>query len=354
MLPFGIRSIGDGLVGPHPDEYPTARRIAELLLMGVAGTRAAHRLTADGLTTRRGRHWSGNAIARMAHSPLWAGLVPYRERHTDEFGSPIDKWGRWKADVLLDDQGKPVTCGTGVVSPAEWYAIKAQFVSRSFRGIKGSHGAKTPGKLLTGIIRCPSCTVGMVSGGTSYRCRTHMEGGPAVCQGVRTTAARADFTVGEMWVTHVSALEPDDLVLHEIARRWLSYQDPEHQVRQSHVDAALKDAHRRSEELDEAYFVHSRMKADRHATLSASLAAQVEGLEAELRELERQADLTSLLDGELLTEAWEAAELTDKRMLLRCAVDDLTLLPSTGRGDRRPMRDRLQVRWAGGDAALAS
>ncbi|MFF7194522.1 recombinase family protein [Streptomyces sp. NPDC008079] len=348
--PYGVMSVGDGQIGPNPEEYPTARKIADLLLKGLAGTTVAHRMNAEGATTRNGRHWSANAIARMAQSPLWAGLVPYRERHTDEFGNPIDKWGGWKADLLLDDKGQPVTCGTGVVSLTEWYAIKAQFASRTFRGIKGAHGAKQAGKLLTGIMRCPGCRIGMVSGGDSYRCRTRLEGGPAACLGARTAAARADFAVGEMWVTHVSALEPDDPVLHEIARRWLTYQDPEQQVRHRHVNAALGDAERRAEELDDAYYVHGRMKADRHAQLSSALAAQIEALRTEMAVLQRQADLTPLLDGVLLAEAWQAAELVDKRMLLRCAVEELTLLPSTGQGDRRPLLDRLKVRWVGDPA----
>jgi hypothetical protein len=175
-----------------------------------------------------------------------------------------------------------------------------------------------------------------------------MEGGPSACRGARTIANRADFTVGEMWVTHVSALEPDDPVLHEIARRWLAYQDPDQQARYRHVNAALEDAERRSGELDDAYYVHGRMKASRHRELSSALAAQIEALRAEVGALQRHTDLTPLLDGELLSEAWQVAELTDKRMLLRCALEELTLVPSTGQGDRRPMHERLQVRWVSG------
>jgi site-specific DNA recombinase len=346
-LPFGLRRIGDGQIEPDPDEYPTARKIADLLLKGLGGTTTAHRVNAEGLTTRSGRHWSANAIARMAQSPLWAGLVPYRERHTDEFGQPIDKWGEWKADVRLDGKGVPVSCGTGVVTLAEWYAIKAQFASRTFRGLKGNHGARRPGKLLTGFMDCPHCRVGMVSGGDSYRCRTRLEGGPTACRGVRTKANRVDFTVGEMWITHVSALEPDDPVLYAIARRWLSYQDPEKQARHRHTEAAIQEALRRANELDDAYYLHGRMSAERHDQLSGALSAQIMLLRQDLQELERQADLTPLLDATLLTEAWQAADLVDKRMLLRCAVDELTLLPSTGQGDRRPMEDRLRVRWVG-------
>ncbi|MFF4672124.1 recombinase family protein [Streptomyces sp. NPDC001279] len=347
--PYGVKHVGDGKVGPHPEEYPTARAIADALLRGEAGTTISHRMTAEGATTRTGRHWSANAISRMAQSPLWAGLVPYRERHVDEFGNPIDKWG-WKAEPLLDSAGHPVKCGTGVVSVTEWYAIRTYFSSRTVAGTIGRHGVRSAGKILTGIMRCPHCRVGVVSGGASYRCRTRMEGGPAACVGVRTSAARVDWTVGEMWVTHVSSLEPEDPVLHEIARRWLAYQDPERAEQQRHVSAALDDAERRMTELEDAYFVHGRLKKDRFEKLSAGLTAQIEAQRVELEALRRQSDLTPLLDGALLSEAWEAAELVDKRMLLRCAIEDLTLLPSTGQGDRRPIEDRLAVTWVTADS----
>ncbi|MFD3361643.1 recombinase family protein [Streptomyces albidoflavus] len=347
--PYGVRHVGDGKVGPDPAEYPTARAIADALLAGDAGTTISHRLTSEGATTRTGRHWSANAISRMAQSPLWAGLVPYRERQTDEYGNPIDKWG-WKAEPLLDAEGHPVSCGTGVVSVTEWYAIRTYFGSRTVAGTIGRHGVRSASKILTGIMRCHHCGVGMVSGGDSYRCRTRMEGGPAACLGVRTSAARVDWMVGEMWVTHVSALEPDDPVLSEIARRWLAYQDPERAERQRHVSAALDDAERRMTELEDAYFVHGRIKRDRYEKLASSLTDQIEGQRTELAELQRQSDLTPLLDGVLLAEAWEAAELVDKRMLLRCAIDALTLLPSTGQGDRRPIEDRLDVKWVSAEA----
>jgi site-specific DNA recombinase len=345
MLPYGVRAAGEGKLERHPDEYPTARKIAQLLLEGVAGTTVAHRMTAEGATTRTGRHWSANAVSRMAQSPLWAGLMPRRERHRDEFGQPIDKWGSWTADVLTDEQGKPIMCGVGVVTPAEWYMIKNQFASRTVRGIKRGHGVRAAGKLLTGIMRCPRCGVGLVSGGQSYRCRTHLEGGPAACRGARTLADRADDAVSRMWITHVSALEPDDPVLHEIARRWLAYQDPDKHAHQQHTAAAMADAERRAGELDDAYFVHQRMPLERYERLAAALAAQVEVLRAELAALSHGSDLTPLLDSSLLEEAWEAAELTDRRMLLRCAVDRMTLLPSTGRGDRRPVEDRIEIDW---------
>ncbi|CCK25991.1 hypothetical protein BN159_1612 [Streptomyces davaonensis JCM 4913] len=52
----------------------------------------------------------------------------------------------------------------------------------------------------------------------TYGCRTYPEGGPAACPGARTLSAAAEELVVVRWIWHVSGLEPDDLVLHEIAR----------------------------------------------------------------------------------------------------------------------------------------
>lgn len=348
-VPFGVCKVGDGKVAPDPVEYPTARLIAEALLDDLAGTTLAHRLTAQGLRTRSGRHWSANAISRMAQSPLWAGVVPYRERMVDEFGNPIDKWP-WRAEPLLGPDGRPVSCGTGVVTMTEWYAIRSKFASRAVQGIKGRHGAKQPSRLLTGILRCPFCRVGMVSGGSSgsqssYRCRTRGEGGHDACRGSRTQALRMDIEVAAAWIRRVSSLAPSDPVLQEIARRWLRYQDPELDERQRHVAAALEDAERRAAELESSYYVHGRMDATRFGQLSGALADQIAAMRAELSELHRGSDLTPLLDGVLLAESWERAALTDKRILLRCALRSVTLQPPRGRGDRTPVLERIEFDW---------
>jgi DNA invertase Pin-like site-specific DNA recombinase len=343
--PFGLRILDDGRIGPDPDEYPLARRIAEELLKGTPTTTLAHRLTAEGHRTRTGRHWSGNAISRLSQSPLWAGLVPHREREKDEYGNPLDRWVGWKADPLLGPDGHPISCGTGVVSVPEWYAIRSRFSSHSSFGRKGGHGHRLPGKLLVGILRCPLCDVGMVSGGATYRCRTRNEGGPAACYGARTEVTRANSVVSAAWIRHVSSMDPTDPVLHEIARRWLSYQDPERDERARHLSAALEEAERRNSDLQEAYFVHGRMKQDRYESLSTALGEQVSSIRQELEELRQHSDLTPLMDAVLLEEAWAEASLEDRRMLLRCAINKVTLLPPTGQGDRTPLLDRLNFDW---------
>lgn len=349
--PFGLRILEDGTIGPDPAEFPLARRIAEELLKGVPTTTLAHRLTAEGYRTRYGRHWGGSTISRLSQSPLWAGLVPHRDRETDEFGNPLDKWLGWKADPLLGPDGRPVSCGTGVVTPSEWYAIRNRFSSRTHRGRRGGHGATAAGKLLTGILRCPLCGVGMVSGGATYRCRTRNEGGPAACAGARTAVHRANDVVSGAWIRRISSLEADDPVLHEVARRWLNYQDPERDKRAQHLSAVLAATERRTADLEEAYFVHGRMKSDRYECLAGALGEQMCAIRAELDELRRYADLTPLMDGVLLREAWERASLEDQRMLLRCAINKVRLLRPSGQGDRTPLLERLEFDWVTGAVA---
>jgi site-specific DNA recombinase len=352
--PFGVTRAEEGRVAPDPDEYPLARRIAEALLRGEPTTALAHQLTAEGARTRTGRHWSANAICRMVHSPLWAGFVPHRERLTDEFGSPIDKWA-WRAEPLIGPDGSPVSCGAGVVSPAEWYVIKGKLAERTTKAFGTKHGHRQAQHLLTGILRCGICQVPVVSGGSSapgkgsYRCRTYVEGGAAACPGARTRSAAAEEVVASRWIEHVSGLDPGDAVLHEIARRWLSYQDPEIDERLRRVTAAQAEAHRRLGDLEEAYYMRGVMQKERFEHLARGLREQLTSMEEEVAQLHRGADLTPLLDGVLLEDAWHGANFGDRRMLLRCALRYVTLVPAKGQGDRTPIVERLQFEWVRGE-----
>ena len=134
--PFGLHSPrldngkASGLVAPHPEEFPTARRIADLLLEGESAMGVANILNAEGITSRKGTTWSGGAISRLVQSPLFAGMVPQRERVEDEHGNPLGRW-RGYGEPALDEKGSPRMCGTGIVTPGEWYLIRGKIDART-------------------------------------------------------------------------------------------------------------------------------------------------------------------------------------------------------------------------------
>jgi DNA invertase Pin-like site-specific DNA recombinase len=355
--PFGLRSeSGSGKVEPHPDEYPTARRLADLLLDMKTTKDAAHRLNEEGHRTRSGATWSPTAVSKLAQSPLFAGMVPVRRRRTDEAGNFLDSWAGY-GEPLRDQQGGIVMCGTGVVAPDEWFKIKALIAERTDeRWAKGKPAAKYLG---TGSYRCgrmrdkkgtgelERCGGPMSHRGGRYRCEVRQTRGKSVCGGVVTLADRIDHAVGQAWINHVTALAPDSAVVIEMARRWLAFADPERQARKEETQRALEAAHERVKKLEEDFYVYGKIDEDRFGVLSDGQRTFIESATAALEALHAGADLAPLLQIEKLREAWEAADTAHKRRLLQCALGEkgITVGPAARQGDHTPILERLEFDW---------
>lgn len=366
LPPFGLASprLADGkasgLVAHHPTEYQSARRLADLLLgkwvneegkpgEKLSGNSAAKQMNAEGHRLRTGALFTASSVSRIVQSPLWGGMVPLTERVQDEHGNPTGKW-KSTHEPLLDAKGNAVQCGEGVVTPGEWYAIKAGFAERTSEGDANSgsmRGRRAAEYLLTSIVKCGLCNGWMRHHRGYYRCATWASKGPAFCKGTTTLGPRLEFAVCEAWVRHVTALEPDDTVLHDIARRWLAYADPETQVEREHARAALKAAQERVQKLEDDYYIHGKMTEERYEELSERQRATIDTMNAKIEALSEGGNLGALMDGELLREAFsgEHTSLSDRRMLLRSALKAVYVAPAKGRGDRTPIEQRVDYDW---------
>lgn len=350
VTPYGVWSPrGSGLLEPHPTEYLHARRIAEELLDGVSALEVALGLNREGVTTRRGAKWNAGKITRMVRSPAWAGLLPAKERRHDEFGLPLDAWVP-SDEPVRDKSGRPVSVGSGVVTPGERLRILARIEERIARTGGGAKGKRPHTTFLGGILRCPHCGKAMTGSGVSdhrmYRCPTRTAYGKDACPGVVVRAPRIDGAVEAMWLNHVCSLRHDDPGLDAIVRRWSVLQDGEREERQREVTLGLDAAKARRTRLEHDYYVEGRLSEERFAELSADQAAAIDSLEAEAKELAGQADLTLFFsDGDALAAAWQEASLSDRRMLLGCVLKSLTIRPARFQGDHTPILDRLQVDW---------
>ncbi|MFD6169627.1 recombinase family protein [Streptomyces coeruleorubidus] len=347
VAPYGLECPkGTGTLRHRAGEYPTARTIAVALLDGETPAEIANDLNTRGIPTRKGKRWRAQTVIHLAHSPSWAGLIPDRERATDEFGQPLDKWHRG-GEPLLDAKGYPIKCGKGVVTYAEWVRINELISGRSKPG--SAIGDKTRGirkaaTIMTGILRCPHCKGPMGNGGRNYRCQARILQGPSVCKGVASTRQRIDDAMGALWINHVLRLSPESPTIHNIARRFLSYQDPEKEARKRAVSAALDSAVSRELRLNKEFFVGG-MDETQYDALRNDLSAQISSLKAELAELGKAADLTPLMSVEALAALWESEGLEGKRALLSAALKSVTLLPAKYKGDRTPIADRLVPEW---------
>jgi site-specific DNA recombinase len=355
--PFGLHSTpGSGKVEHHRDEYTTARRLADLILEKKTTRDTAHKLNEEGHRTRGGATWSPTAVSKLAQSPLFAGMVPVRRRKTDEHGNPLATWEGY-GEPLRNEQGEIILCGTGVVTPAEWFKIKALIAARTDdRWAKGKPEAKYLG---TGSYRCGRmrgkqgtgalelCGGSMSHRGGRYRCEVRQTRGKSICEGVVTLADRIDHAVGQAWINYIIALEPHDPVIIEIAHRWLAFADPETQVKKEEAQKALEAAQKRVKKLEDDFYVYGKVDEDRFEELSEGQRAFIESTTATLDALDAEADTTSLMQIENLREAWEGADMTDRRMLLKCALgkNGVTVSPAARQGDHTPILKRLSFDW---------
>jgi site-specific DNA recombinase len=348
VVPYGLRCPkGTGKLEHDPAEYPTARRIAEALLDGDTPKEIADKLNSERVKTRKGKQWRAQTIIHLAQSPSWAGLIPDRERATDEFGTPLDKWHRG-GNPLMGADGHPVQAGQGVITFAEREIILAKFAARSRPGTSfgdRTRGIRKAATILTGLLRCPHCSGPLGNGGRNYRCLARINQGESVCKGIATMRERADDAMATMWINHILHLPPDSPTIQAIARRWLSYQDPAKESRKRAVSEALDRAVTREMRLRKEYFVLERMDESEYESLRRDITAQIETLKGELAELSRGADLSPLMDPEALAALWDVAGIEGQRALLKAALKKVTLLPPKHSGDRTPILHRLMPEW---------
>nr|WP_281277967.1 zinc ribbon domain-containing protein [Streptomyces globosus] len=206
---------------------------------------------------------------------------------------------------------------------------------------------------MSGLLKCGRCGGNMVKGGPSYRCYRRINLGKSTCQGMSVLVNAADDAITHAFISRVSTLPDDDGLLVDLAIRWLAVEDPEKDVRRTELTLAVDDARARLDSLDEAHFVQGRFKGpkgqQRYDQLRDAITAQLDSLEAELAELTRAIDITILRDGEMLHQAWMAADQERARMLLRVVLHSVALLPSRGQGCKDPVLTRFRFHWVGED-----
>lgn len=355
--PYGLMSprlengAPSGVVTHNPEEYPGARRLADLMLGNyetedgslpepLSATATAKRLNAEGFRTRNGRLFATESVSRIVQSPLFAGMVPTTERVLDEYGSPTGKWVDTR-EPMTDDKGNVLRCGEGVITPGEWYKIRAGFGQRT----GDSKGKRPATYMLTSIARCGRCRGWMRHHRGYYRCVNGANQG--TCKGNSTRAPRLEAEVTAAWIGHVTALEPGDPKLEAIAKRWLAFSDPESQAEREQARQALEAAQKRVQRLEDDYYVHGKMTEERYEELSARQHATIELMTARLEALDTSNDISVLLDGEALAEAWEDATVADRRALLSSVIRAVYVGASTGKGDQRPIHTRVTYWWEG-------
>jgi len=345
-LPFGLLGVKhDGKITDvvvDQDRAADMRAAAELVCDGASLGQAAKMLNERGSRTMTGNVWQPNKLARTLRS---AHLIGHR------------KYG---GDVYRDDEGNPVIVHEPLMSEALWHRTSRTLESRSKPVAGGRRGVKSPKTLIGWLMECGDCRSGFYrhknGGGIPYyRC-------PA-CSPIHSVRRdMANDHVARAALTYLSSLDPDSAILAEVGRRWMTRFSPEQLGRHEAIQEELGLLRDKAAQLQVAYFERSTMERPVYERLEQRFTGQIDDLENELRTTPKpNADLSPLFDlaqssddpdGDIVGKgsAWMALPLHQRRDILRCIVDKVTV-------ERRPrpsddIEGRLVIEFATEDNVI--
>jgi DNA invertase Pin-like site-specific DNA recombinase len=344
--PYGLRVNPDTKqLEPDPETAVYARLIADEALANVPLIRIARFLNSEEIESPRGGEWTVNSVAQLLRGPAFAGLMP-----ETEYSEAADGTRKWSHRVRLyrdPETGEPVEIGEGIITPGERETILRLIEGRT----RVENGRKRSGPvgtaLLTTLIHCGVCERRMHRVGASYRCMAVSGGG--TCAGANALADSVDAYVTDVFLNRLPALEPDDPLIIEIARRWVKRADPELFAKRDAIQAELDEQEsaldRLTEDRERPEFQGARGR-ERYDRAVSRIVNRTEGLRADLSALPTPAvDVSPLLDAETLVPAWKAADEDMKRDYLRLAIDRVSV--SKGQRGRRFNGDeRVTIEWA--------
>ncbi|MEY9841784.1 recombinase family protein [Streptacidiphilus sp. EB103A] len=310
------------------------RRIAE----EGASTRAVCRwLDSAGVPSPGGSTWGHAYVHRMVHNPAYAGYQVIQLR------SGV-------SEVYRNRRGAPVMLkGTALVSAKAQRQVNTSLSSQdkvpadSKRDTRAKH-------LLTGLLSCSECGRSMPMGGRGYKCQGLL-GGRACGAAASAAAAALEEFVFRSWLARLTSAEEDDPIMLAVSQRWTASVRPEETEGEQAARAILRAA--------EASL--KRLLADRQAGVYDGPAARYfgpllreanEAIEAAKEEVNRFTSGGTLSvpflsgDEEVLLSAWQAANLSMKRDLLRLAIERITVCKAQRQGIRFDGRERTAIEWA--------
>ncbi|MEU1178903.1 recombinase family protein [Streptomyces sp. NPDC005820] len=347
--PYGLKVDQSTKKLMHDSEHSVyARLIADEALAGTALVKIARLLNEYEILSPRGGQWNAASIMQLLRSPAFAGLMPETESVETEGGERkyTSRVRPYRNPETLDT----VEIGEGIITVGERDRIIRQLEARTF-----VHAGKRRPKpertaLLTGLVFCgvPGCGRRMHRVGNSYQCMARRAGNQ--CIGASALADAVDDYVAESFFTKLPKLAPGDRLLTAIIDRWVRRADPETVAKRDAITAEIHDEEGRLAELEDARYVRGEFDGvaavDRYNRLADLLRNRIVGLRSGLDKLPLpHVDVSPMLDGDLLREAWSRATNDDRRDRLSLAIDRVEI--SKGRrGQRIVPEQRVRIRWA--------
>jgi DNA invertase Pin-like site-specific DNA recombinase len=399
IAPFGLRIGADRRLEPDPETYPTARAIADAILKDatlwsvVQTLNGKARKPINGIPvlartpegrmpgervrrTRAGRDievnaaWTVGSVSALLRSPSFAGLATKRARKALADG------GQWAAvgNVMVDEEGRPMTVGTGVITEGERDRILRSLTARtretgdrvsvsdtSRRSIAGV-GRRGESLLTGGLGRCQCGASLQVYGMTAkypqgfLRCGAYANGKgcDTLAQGPRETVER--HVLSQVWAALVFARAKGLALWDAVQSAWREAVRVEESeaIRIAREDAgAATSAVERLEDLLADGLLDRAAYARQRARKAEALAAA----EARLAELTPDEPVYGDEPWDQIVAWHESGNVADLRRLVSLVVREVILLPAPDRGvdengQRRSTRGqrfnaaaRIEILW---------
>lgn len=321
----------------HADAWPTLLRIFEATAEGKSARAIALELNAEEIPSPDGISWGGSTIHRMIQAPVYEGWQSVALKRGGRSVPHRNKRGE-RVSVLADD-----------VEP-----VPADLVKRARLAVAG-HLPVAPeyqrGKvkhLLSGLLRCASCRGGTAIHGRSYRCYNYTVGKPCA-QPASAMRSLIEAYVFEEWLGAVLKADLDnaDPLMIAVAERWVALTKPEETEEHRQALAAVKAAEKALERLaeDRKAGIYDGAMGRFYPRLVTEAEADLVAAENRAAEFGGVVDLTMFDDSDMLHAAWDAADDSMRRDLIRLAIDKVTVTRGV-RGKPFVGDERCVITWA--------
>jgi site-specific DNA recombinase len=338
--PYGYL-VENGRLKPHPAEALIVRRMIDDFLGGASLRSIAHWLNDEGVKppivvhseeakamgrrskTPRFDSWGSTSVRKVLSNPAVAALVSNKRK------------------LVYDEHGAPISAGEGIATLAERARILAELERRSVvvrEGTAERIGKRTGGgrpaeHLLVGFVRCAECGAAAVrvlgphiKGESTHYFRCSKKQSAGRCRGAYIRESHLEDEVVARLRARLSALEPGDPLLDEIAERWFLQKVPDQETDRLVLEEGREAARARIADLYAARYERGEFSTPdelaMYERLMQRLREQRDAAEAALAKLppRPEFDLAALLDGELSIEAWPTVPVARQRFLLSLAV----------------------------------
>jgi len=333
--PWGMMTLEDGTIAPHPEKGPIARQVIDRLLAGEKRLQIVKWLNQNEHFTDRGGLWSEASLARWMSFPTLAGFVSY---------NPEKKY--LPEPYRSKETGELVVIGEGLVTEAEYYELRKRIRTRRVK--PGSYGRKSSA-LLSGLLFCDECGSKMYRSGIAYYCPMTRKGKCSKNTIKRETLERI---IGGSAISVICAFDPGSEIHEKIEDVWRGDGSDHLPLGDTFIEEQRLDdlKRRRSALMEDRY---SRGRFDGQEDLFDRLLEDItEQIEIQTDKVDQKShrggrrSLMDLTDAEVVTEAWEEASDEDRNSVLKTVIEKITVskispdLPSN-----RFQPDRVEIHW---------